>query len=281
MSNKINYITTKEKPEQIVQYSIDTFKDTYELLNPGIYKVSDVGGMMVGTILAFDQLKSNDALINFKTGIVQEINDIVLNFCHAETISKYQKFELAHKMGIILHGPAGTGKTSAAYILMEQLVATKNAICLDFSKARLGFIKTALERIRKHQDNTIICFIDEIDDSIDYEETKWLTFLDGNDSFNNCIVLGCTNNLQDIPDRIKKRPSRIKYLFEIKSFPIDVYKQYILNKVPDINGELLSKLAYLAEENGFTLDQLKHLIISHFIDNQNIENSIQQIKSYN
>ena len=279
--SKINYITTKERPNQIVHYSIDTFKDTYELLIPGVYKVSDIGNMMTGSLLAFDKLKPNDTLINFKTGIVQEINDIVLNFCKEETISKYKKFEIAHKMGIILHGPAGTGKTSAAYLLMQQLVETKNAICLDFSKSKLDFIKRTLEKIRNHQDNIIICFIDEIDNSIDYEETKWLTFLDGNDSFNNCIVLGCTNNLQDIPDRIKKRPSRIKYLFEIKSFPLDVYKQYILNKIPDINNELLCKLAYLAEENGFTLDQLKHLIINYFIDNQSIEKSIKQIKSYN
>jgi hypothetical protein len=277
---KINYVRTKDNPTVIVEHTVDTFESTHNTLDPGFYNPTIITSMFSPPYVAYTPVKTHDSLVKFKSGIINEIIKKVDNFCNDEVIKKYSDLEIAHKLGMILYGPPGTGKTSTVFLIIDELIKSKNAVCFDFTGKKPYEISFVVEKFRKHQNNVVICFVDEIDDSIDRYEESWLTLLDGTSSIQNCIIIGCTNHLEEIPDRIIKRPSRIKYLYEITAFPIEVYKQYISEKVKNISQEELAKLAFLCEENCFTLDQAKHLIIDCYIEGMTIDNSIKNIKQY-
>lgn len=266
-----------ENETQIIRQSSKNKGKALEKLSPGFYSVDNIGGMFQ-TIIAFEPVKEKDKIIPLEGGILSEVFNKIRVFSKEETKIKYKEMSVAHKLGMIFYGPQGTGKTCLSNFLIKELVKQKDAVCLDVTELTVGFITSVVEDLRTIQDNMLVLFVDEMDASIKNQEEKWLTLLDGVNSIDNCIIIGCTNYIEKIPDRIKKRPSRIKYLFEIKAFPIEVYKQFIVEKIPTIGKEMLNKIAFLSEEQGLTLDELKHLLIDYYIEGIQIETNIQTIK---
>lgn len=162
---------------------------------------------------------------------------------------------------------------------MEKLVADRNAICLDCTGHDPNFIIGRIKDLREIQDNPIVIFVDEIDYTLRRDEYEWLPFLDGSSSFNNVIIVGCTNNIELIPERIKDRKSRIKHLIEIKAFPIEVYREYIKDKLGDrITKDQTEQFAFMAEEVGLTIDDLKHAVIDFYIEGTPIDKAINKAK---
>jgi len=274
----VNYIQDP-KTKIIAQQTFDDTYKKFEILPPNFYKTSSLSGPFQPLIIGYEKQSNQDDLINFSSGIIKETIDNIDNFLSEETKEKYKKLKVGHKLGVLLHGPPGTGKTSTVSLLCNHLIKEKNAICIDFTPDPLTWIKTVIKSIRKYQDNPIVVFVDEFESDIRDNEPGYLTFLDGSDSFNNIIFIACTNYLEKIPDRIKYRKSRIKHLIEIKAFPLEVYKEFIINKVPDMEDKLVIELAYKAEENCLTLDNLKHVIIDFVIENISFDKSIEEIKS--
>lgn len=276
----INFVKFKGTPENIVLHSLDQIIDQKTHLEPCIYSCFNVGNVFTGLIPAFKPINLEDGLINFSSGIVSDIIKSISNFFQQETIEKYKEMKMTHKMGLVLYGPAGTGKTCTSNLIMSITCKKYGVLCLDFTGKSLEFIKYTLTKIRAIQNNPIIVFYDECDITLDREEEEYLSFLDGNDSFNSLIFLGCTNNISRIPKRIRERRSRIKALYEINHLPLEVYKQYINEKCPKLSGEDLAKFAYLATENSLVIDELKHALIDHIIDNTPIEEAIKAVKIY-
>lgn len=268
---KTNFI--KELDGSLLYYPIDNSSDLQQKLEPNIYILSS---KQIGftNIPLFIPNQEQDKLVNFASGQVNETIKLVDNFLSEKTINTYKDLKIMHKIDIMLHSPPGTGKTCTATLIMRNLVSKYNALAINCTGTNLNFIKDVLKMLRRIQDSPIILFVDEIDNSFDVEEHKWLTFLDGSDSLNNIIILGCTNNIDEIPDRIKNRKSRIKHLIEIKSFPIEVYKEFINDKLPNLNIEELSEFAFKSEEKALTLDQLKHAIIDHVLEEISIDEAI-------
>lgn len=269
---KTNFI--KEEDGSLLYYPIDNSADLKKVLEPGSYMLTS-RQMGFSNIPLFIPTTEQDKLVNFKTGKVTETITLVDNFLAEKTVKAYQELKIMHKLGIIMYGPPGTGKTCTATLIMRSLIEKYKVIALNCTGSTISWIKEAIKLIRRIQDSPIVLFVDEIDNSFDAEENRWLTFLDGSESFNNIIILGCTNNLEEIPSRIKHRKSRIKHLVEIKSFPIEVYKEFIVDKVPAMSKEDLAEFSFKAEEKSLTLDQLKHAIVDHIIDGVTIQKAIE------
>lgn len=252
----------------------------YETLPSGLYEASDVGGPFT-TVYAFKPIETVDKLIKFKTGVVRDTLQMVDDFFSDKTKRLYEDMQIARKMGIIFYGPPGTGKTATAMILMREITIQRpDTICIDFTGKRLGFMREVIRRLRRIQNGPIIAFMDEVEEAFSGNETEYLTFLDGTDSVNDFIFLGCTNFLDKIPRRIRERKSRIKHTIEIKSLPQEIYVEYIKAKIRNISESEVTKIAFLAEDKGLTIDELKNCLIDYHIEGMDIEKAIHNAKKY-
>lgn len=250
------------------------YSKSTEGLSAGFYKPFSIG--MQGDI-AFEDVVQEQKLINFKSGTVNTVIEKFKDFFSEAIVKKYKDLGNTHKMGIILYGPTGTGKTSCAQLIMNQMVTDYKAVCLDATDISVKFLIRVVSEVRRYTpDSPIIVFMDEFD-SISGDE-RLLPFLDGTSSVDKCLFIGCTNHLDKIPERIVNRKGRIRHTFEIKSLPHAVYKEY-LSSVPGLSSELLSEFAYKALEANLTIDQLKSAVTDYYIEGMTIEQAIEEAKN--
>ena len=274
-----NFVKHRDRTD-IVMHKLDIIEKQYEKLPPGMYTTEDISGPFQPTVVAFSHVTLKEDLIKFKTGAISTVIDKCAHFFSPEVSSAYDAMGVAHKMGILMYGPPGTGKTCTAQLIMSDLVNSFNAICIDFTGDNIKWIKLVCSKIREIQDNPIVMFVDEAENSLRGNEAEYLSFLDGIESVNKSIFIGCTNYFNKVPKRIRERRSRIKLSVEIKSLPIEVYKEYIRSKIPTITNQELTKFAFLAEDAGLTIDELKHAVIDHYIDHVPMAIAVKTVKEY-
>lgn len=175
----------------------------------------------------------------------------------------------AAKMGFLLHGPQGTGKSTAMYSVAMELVKNYNATVIevdDDSDIRASYKHIA--NLRKLEPTMMaVVLMDECEDPMKYNEKDMKLLLDSKDTPSNFIFIGATNYIEEIPSTIKDRPSRIKHLFDCKSINED--EIIVFSILMDMNKELepgdqLSEGAIkevTKKAVGKTIDEIKHLFL--------------------
>lgn len=269
---KTNYLETKY--QGIIPYQIEEGKK-HITLAPGVYQLGyyEIAPMCI--VDHFMPLKEQDSLIRFKDSVVDDVVNKVDKFFSQNSVDAYKELKLVHKMGMIIHGPHGTGKTSSAMLALRAIAKKYDAICLDCTPRTLNNCINTIKNIRQHQKNPIIMFMDEFEVEMREREEQWLPFLDGTGSFENFVFIACTNYIDKIPDRIKDRKSRIKHIVEIKGLPMTVYSEYIKDRLPNLKSEELAEFAFKAENEKLTIDQVKNALIDYRIEGWSIDKAIK------
>ena len=274
----MNFAKIKDKGYIVPLYS-HRQEAVYDKLPADIYTPFIHSGMM-GNNINYTPYISKDNLVEFEEGVVKEIIGDVVDFFKEDTINAYKELQIGHKMGILIHGPHGVGKTCSVILAMKKLVQIHGCICLNCTGISLKAIQYFIQDIREIQNTPIVIFMDEYDSALRFEgEECYLTFLDGSDSYSDLIFIACTNNIDKIPDRIKGRKSRIKHVYPIDRFPIGVYKSYIQKKLPSLDLAKLAEFAFLAEEEKLTIDELKHAVIDYRVERVSIKKAIRSNKT--
>lgn len=271
----LNYREIAETKEIII-FKDSNFSNGWETLPPGIYDIYKSGSIF-DNYLTFYPSPQLDGLVKFKHGLINDVIQDTQKFFSENTKEAYKELKACHKMGIILYGPPGTGKTATCRLIMEEIVEKYKAVCLIGTGKGVPFVLGAIGSIRRLQKNPIVLFIDEVEYTIKTEEGYLLPFLDGSDSVEELVFMGCTNYLDKIPERIKDRKSRIKHLYEIKALPSPVYEEYIKDRLPKMEGRVVTEFAYKAEESGLTIDQLKNALIDYRINELSIDVAIKGV----
>lgn len=164
-----------------------------------------------------------------------------------------------HKRGVLLWGPAGSGKTVTVHQICNLVVEQERgvAIMVDVPHAAAQCLQL-LRRIEP--DRPVVAVFEDLDALVQrFGENEYLALLDGEAQVNNIVFVATTNYPELLDARFVDRPSRFDTVRYIGMPSREAREVYLANKVPSlINGQLD---AYVSESDGFSIAHLKELVI--------------------
>lgn len=120
-----------------------------------------------------------------------------------------------NKKGILMFGPGGNGKTSAIMRLAEK--AKEFDAVTFYIKKGVELTGYFMENFKRIMDGRNVIFVlEELTERM-REVESLLTFLDGENSWDNSVVIATTNYPEELPANIIDRPGRFELILEYKN----------------------------------------------------------------
>ena len=227
-------------------------------LPPGQYNIeySDTIG------LHFHAVDVNvDELLHLPDSAAETVIDEVKVFWERE--QHFRNFGFLWKRGILLWGPAGSGKTSCVQQI-SQFVVQHHGIVIYLTNPNA--VAKGLRLLRDIEPSRpVVILIEDIDTIIqEYGESSLLALLDGELQVDNILFIATTNYPERLDKRIINRPSRFDLVKKIGMPSKEAREMYIRTKCerlvhPDSRAELDS---WVNKTSGFSIAHIKELIVS-------------------
>ena len=256
-------------------------EDTAECLPAGYYDVSAPSQHDPRWRFA---VIANTIFDDFTT-MTKDQRDVIANlenFVSPDTQRAFDEMSVAWKMGMILHGLPGTGKTIALKQAIDFLVGKGCIVLRDPPASLMGTIvrkarggKRPLPisdiilrnaRFKAHRQPVIACVYDECEYPLHMHESSFLSLLDGMTSSHGVIYLFATNKMCEIPKRIYARPSRIAYVKEFGLPENEVVRAYVSGLLKNYSGrseKMVDEICDAVEwVGGLVIDEVKSVVIS-------------------
>lgn len=248
-------------------FSIVSRKEHEKVVLPsGSYKFFNGGYEGPSCLIPFPF--RNDHYVALPT-VSEQITTDIKEFLANEAV--YRQLQTIYKLGILLYGDPGEGKTS----LIRDIVKTAlpaDAVVIVIDKD--NFISSEITKLIKTtlKDRLKVIIFEEVSaaaNSPDIAE-HLLTFLDGENSLDKSIVFCTTNYPDELPGNIVDRPSRIDKMYKVSAPNADERKlllgHYLLREASDDEVTLTEGFssAYLKEISLITL--MKKISVEAAID---------------
>lgn len=251
----------------------NTFKPvstTYPKLEAGMYNIqrSDIHGLIF-------EKKSVciDDLLKFPDSLSEKIYKEIDLFWKRE--QKFRERGYLHRRGILLHGPAGGGKTSIVQQIVADIINSDGLVFHCTTSPEI--FSAGLSLYRKVEPNRpVVVLFEDIDAIIDRcGEESILDLLDGENQIDKCLNLATTNYPEKLDKRLVARPRRFDRVIKIGMPSEEVRKMYFSKKL-NIPEESLMK--WTKASDGFSFAACAELVILVECFGKDFDESVNYLK---
>ena len=200
-----------------------------------------------------------DKIIRFPHAQVDRVIDEIERFWERE--ETFKTFKLSFKRGIIMHGPPGSGKTSALQLVARDVVE-RGGVVIIFDPDLFG---SAYRQLRVVQpDVPVVVLMEDIDALLESRnESAVLNILDGAEGVRKVVFVATTNYPEKLGPRIWNRPSRFDRRVKV-GHPDEVgRKMYLESLIEGHENELdVDVDKFIKQTHGMSLAHLKELFVA-------------------
>lgn len=245
--------------------------ETLNTLPTGVYTVEIDG--RTGQFLFVSKTIITDELTVLPDSASSKVLTAVDTFWNAQ--SKFQEFGQLYKRGILMWGPAGSGKTSTLMLLMKDLLERRGIVILAYgppSRASRG-----LEILRRVEpERRLICVLEDIDEIVaEYGEHELLALLDGEAQISNVCFVATTNYPERLDKRLINRPSRFDEIIKV-GMPSAAARATYLGARLGSNFQDMQR--WVEETKGFSVAHLRELVVAVFCLDRQYEETIDRLR---
>ena len=227
--------------------------ETSNLMKPGMY---DPGSTQDGRIFFSPVEQRTDELLRFPKSITTRVVDEIAGFWERE--QSFRDHGLPFKRGILLHGPPGSGKSSALRQITQDVVE-RGGVVMQFANPVL-FVG-AFRVFRTIQPTTpVVVTMEDLDTILDRgNESYIMNMLDGIELVEKAVFLATTNYPEKLSARIGNRPSRFDRVYWVGHPNIAARRMYLESLMTP--GDDLDLDRWSRDTKGLSIAHLKELFV--------------------
>jgi hypothetical protein len=246
---------------------------TVKELPSGIYRVAMNNR---GEIVFMKQRVITDNLFRLADSVSIKVLESIEKFWNSK--ANFDRYGMIFKRGIMLFGPAGSGKTVTVTLLAQQIIDRGGIVVMC---ERPDHTSSALQTVRRIESSRpIVNIIEDIDTVIEnWGEQAILPMLDGENQVANIVHVATTNYPERLDSRITNRPSRFDEIRKVDMPVPEVRREYIksvLENKDKIDDKTLER--WVEDTAGMSLAHLRELVVAVKCLERDYEPTIARLK---